>query len=130
MFIKTTTGVLSQNYYEWLNLFVCNEAHFFQMPPTGPFIFLRLEKKNQQCVKKPSFASMTSYNCQLNFKNCHIDIILAEVEIELSRNVSLPARNRTQSQSHLFLIIKGNVPLLEHDFRFISSSTVNNSLMK
>ena len=44
---------------------------------------------------------MTSTNCQLNFKNCHIDIILTEVEMELSRNVSPPAKPEP-SHSHIY----------------------------
>ena len=42
---KTTTGVQSQNYFEQLNLLVCNKVHIFQMP-TEPFIFLCLENRS------------------------------------------------------------------------------------
>ena len=41
--------------------------------------------------KKPSSTSVISYNFQLNFKKCHIDIILNEVKMKLSGNFSPPA---------------------------------------
>ena len=44
---------------------------------------------------------MNSYNCPLNSKNCHIDIILTGVEMELSGNVSPPAKPEP-SRSHIY----------------------------